>query len=116
MATFGAVVALVAGVLGLVALVGILWARFRTSADETTALLWKGNAEAEKARADRLEAELAAQRLQMADLIRRVETLEQENRVLRSINDYRDEINALRADISAALSQLPCQLIQKEDK
>lgn len=85
----GIIAGAVAAILTIAAIAGMIWARVRSSADETTAALWKGEAEAQKARADRLEAVLA-------DLARRVELLEDENRTLRALHDSREEMAQLR--------------------
>lgn len=73
--------------------------RWRSSADETTAELWKGEAEAYKAKAERLEAAFYA-------LERRVEHLESENRALRALHDSREEMLALRIAITEGFSDL----------
>lgn len=88
----GSVTGALVAVLTIGAAVGILWARMRSSADETTAVLWRGEAEAQKARADRLEAALAA-------LERRVDHLESENKTLRALHDGRDEMRLLRDEM-----------------
>jgi hypothetical protein len=51
------------------------YVRIRSSVDDQTAAIWKGEAEAQKARADRLEAALK-------ELTERVNRLEAENRHL----------------------------------
>ncbi|MEV6638095.1 hypothetical protein AB0M54_45970 [Actinoplanes sp. NPDC051470] len=79
----------VAGVVALVALIAVAVVRWRSTSDEETSRLWKGEAEAQKARADRLESGLA-------DLTRRMTALEEENRVLRSLYDSREEMAQLR--------------------
>lgn len=91
----GALVSLAA----IAALVGFVWARFRTSADETTSRVWKEEAEAQKARADRLEASLNS-------LAVRVERLEHENETLRDLATGKGELIALRADIGAGFARL----------
>jgi cell division septum initiation protein DivIVA len=92
--------------LSLVALLaasGIAIARFRTDTDNESARLWKENAEAEKNRADRLEATVR-------DLTSRVERLEVENDVLRSlvtgeraISDLSSVVIAQHQEVMAAL-------------
>ena len=94
-------------VLGLMALAGAVWGKFRTSADESTLAVWKGEAEAQKARADRLEAGLA-------DLTRRMAALEDENRVLRSLYDSREEMTQLRRVMTDGFTTLA--LLLKESR
>jgi hypothetical protein len=108
--TVSAIVGLILSVLAVGAIIATVWARFRTTADETTTVLYKAEAEAWKARAERLEAEFATYRTEMASqvasLASRVDSLEVENRFLRSQYDYREEIAAVRTDIR----NLPCQV------
>lgn len=50
------ILAAVGGVSGFLLIVGLIaaaFAKWRSTTDETTAALWKGEAEAQKARADR---------------------------------------------------------------
>ncbi|MFI8237609.1 hypothetical protein ACIF83_10210 [Streptomyces sp. NPDC085866] len=63
------------GGLASLAALGAAYVRVRSSVDDQTAQIWKGEAEAQKARADRLEAALS----ELAD---RVARLEAENRHL----------------------------------
>lgn len=95
----GSITGALIAVLTVGAAAGILWARMRSSADETTAGLWRGEAEAQKARADRLEAALAA-------LERRVDHLEAENKTLRALHSGRDEIQALRDEMRQGFAQI----------
>ena len=60
------------GVVGLLAASSVV---IRSSATKASAVAWKGEAEAQKARADRLEADLA-------DLKARVQALEREKQTL----------------------------------
>lgn len=103
----GSVAGVVAAVLTVGAAVGVLWARMRSSADETTAGLWRGEAEAQKARADRLEAALAA-------LERRVDHLEAENKTLRALHDGRDEMRALRDEMRRGFATIGDALAMKD--
>jgi len=78
-------------------------AKNRSDADREAAKTWRENAEAEKARADRLE-------LKVEDLTIRVQKVEAENQVLRSLASGETAIRALsqaiegnHAEIMAAL-------------
>jgi predicted ATPase len=71
-------VGLVLGACGGLIGVGTAFVRLRSETDTESARLWKENAEAEKTRADRLEATVR-------DLTARVERLEVENGMLRSL-------------------------------
>ncbi|MDG4826015.1 hypothetical protein O7635_29550 [Asanoa sp. WMMD1127] len=99
LAIAGTVIASLAGFLGLVALGGVFWARFRTAADETTAALWKEEAQAWKSKAERLEAAFAS-------LEKRVGHLEAENVMLRQLHDSRQEMADLRAAITDGFAGL----------
>jgi predicted ATPase len=71
-------VGLALGACGALIGVGSAFVRIRSETDTESARLWKENAEAEKTRADRLEATVR-------DLTARVERLEAENGMLRSL-------------------------------
>lgn len=73
--------------------------RWRSSSDETTAALWKEEAAAWKAKAERLDSSLAA-------LEKRVEHLESENKMLRALHDNREEMISLRIAITEGFSDL----------
>lgn len=94
---------------GSLATIGMLasaFVRWRSSSDETTGALWKGEAEAQKARADRLEDALNS-------LEKRVERIEQENETLRALHNYRDELSALRTGIDSVLASIACRVPEK---
>jgi cell shape-determining protein MreC len=79
-------------VLGATAVLGSLAAAFvkiRSSVDNQTAEIWKGEAEAQKARADRLETALT-------ELSERVARLEAENRHLSELVTGQAAISELR--------------------
>jgi FtsZ-binding cell division protein ZapB len=84
---------------------GAVWAKFRTSSDETTAKLWKEEAEAWKAKANRLEE-------MYSSLEKRVDHLENENRMLRELHDNKSEIAALRADVAQGFADLRVALTE----
>jgi len=76
----------------------------RSDAPAETARLWRENAEAERARAERLDAAVT-------ELTRRVDRLEAENAALRSvvsadkaIADLSARLDAARAEILAAIA------------
>lgn len=73
--------------------------RWRSSADETTGRLWKDEAEAWKAKAERLES-------MYTDLAKRVDNLESENRTLRALHDNREEMLALGKVITEGFADL----------
>ncbi|MDT0472789.1 hypothetical protein RM863_11695 [Streptomyces sp. DSM 41014] len=78
---------------GSLALLGALsaaYVRVRSSVDNATAEIWKGEAEAQKARADRLET-------QLEELAGRVARLEAENRHLSELVTGTAAISELRA-------------------
>lgn len=83
-----AVAGWVVGVLGLSAALGAAFVLFKSNVNKATTELWKGEAEAQKARGDRLESALA-------DLTVRVERVEQENKTLREMASASREIAAL---------------------
>jgi hypothetical protein len=81
-----------AWVFGALAVIGALaaaYVRVRSSVDNATAEIWKGEAEAQKARADRLEAELG-------ELSARVTRLECERETLLSVATGQAGIAELR--------------------
>jgi predicted ATPase len=69
---------LVLGICGALIGVGSAFVKIRSETDTESARLWKENAEAEKSRADRLEATVR-------DLTARVDRMEIENAALRSL-------------------------------
>jgi hypothetical protein len=99
----GTVVAVLAGLAGLAVIVGVLIARARNSADETTLAVWKGEAEAQKARADRLDAAVAA-------LTARVDKVEHENTLLKELVTGRQEIAELGRIVEARFTRLEALL------
>ncbi|MEU9975084.1 hypothetical protein [Streptomyces sp. NPDC051014] len=66
------------GALATLGALAAAYVRVRSSVDNQTAEIWKGEAEAQKARADRLEA-------QLAELTGRVQRLESEREMLISM-------------------------------
>lgn len=103
----------IAGVIwGGLATIGALAAavvRIRSDSDETTAALWKEEAEAWKARALRLDEAFTA-------LEKRVDHLESENKMLRALHDNREEMNALRDAITQGFSTLTNLLVIHQTK
>ena len=99
----GTVIAVLAGLATLAALVGLMIARARNSADDTTLALWKGEAEAQKVRADRLDSDLKA-------VIIRVEKLEHENSLLKELVTGRQEIAELARVTAARFDRLEALL------
>jgi len=75
------------------------WVRWRGGKTEETAKVWREEAAAWRAKAERMERELA-------DLRRRVERLEAENQVLRELHDSRAEIAALRETVNQSMAEL----------
>lgn len=97
-------VGFVASILGIAALIGAGIVVFRSAAAKATAELWRGEAEAQKARGDRLEQS-------MTDLTHRVEKLEEENKTLRSIATSGREITALTAEIGHLRDEVRLALV-----
>jgi predicted ATPase len=94
---------LVLGICGALVGVGSAFVKMRSETDTESARLWKENAEAEKTRADRLEATVR-------DLTTRVDRLEIENAALRSlvtgeraIADLSTLVTAHHTEVMAAL-------------
>lgn len=83
-----AVAGWVVGVLGLAAALGAAVVLFKSNVNKATTELWKGEAEAQKARGDRLQAAIT-------DLTLRVERVEQENKTLRELATAERAIGAL---------------------
>ncbi|MFI6609272.1 hypothetical protein [Streptomyces sp. NPDC050507] len=81
---------LVLSIIGATAGLGAAVARLRSEADNESARLWRENAEAERARGDRLEQALS-------ELQGRVTRLEAENAVLRSLATGAGAVEELRA-------------------
>lgn len=77
--------------------------RWRSGADETTKDLWREEAEAWKAKAERLE-------ILLGDLTRRVENLEAENQTLKALHDSRAEVLSLREAIMPVLADISARL------
>jgi predicted ATPase len=94
---------LVLGICGALIGVGSAFVKIRSETDTESARLWKENAEAEKSRADRLEATVR-------DLTARVDRMEIENAALRSlvtgeraIADLSSLVTAQHAEVMGAL-------------
>jgi cell shape-determining protein MreC len=84
-------------VFGALAAIGALasaYVKVRSSVDDTTANIWKGEAEAQKARAERLE-------MALSELSERVGRLEAENRRLAELVTGAAAIAELRALVIA---------------
>jgi hypothetical protein len=78
------------GSLAVLGALGAAYVRVRSSVDNATAEIWKGEAEAQKARADRLE-------MQLDELTGRVMRLESEREMLISMATGTAAIAELRA-------------------
>ena len=95
------------GALATLGALAAAYVRVRSSVDNQTAEIWKGEAEAQKARADRLEA-------QLDELSGRVERLEAEKRHLSELVTGQAAIAELRSLILAQHQELT-SLIRSED-
>lgn len=102
---------LILGVVGLLltiaALLGIFFVRFKNSADDERLAVWKGEAEAYKDKAERLEAE-------MKELTLRVTKCEHENELLREMVTGKKAIEDLRVDVNTGFSELKALLTERE--
>jgi hypothetical protein len=78
------------GCLAALGALGAAYVRVRSGVDNATAEIWKGEAEAQKARADRLE-------MQLEELTGRVARLEAENRHLSELVTGQAAIAELRS-------------------
>jgi hypothetical protein len=87
------------GALATVGALAAAYVRVRSSVDNQTAEIWKGEAEAQKARADRLEVALA-------ELSERVARLEAENRHLSELVTGQAAIADLKALVLAQHQEL----------
>lgn len=83
------------------------WARIRAGNGETTVSVWRDEASAWRAKAERLEQAIA-------ELTQRVDRLEAENRVLRTIADPRADMAALRSTLEHGFADLRA-LLGRED-
>lgn len=106
----GALLAILGGIVALAAVVGLVIARIRTSADESTLAIWKGEAEAQKARGDRLETMVTHLTTRADSLTTRVEKVEHENAVLRELVTGRQEIAELARVVDARLGKIEALL------
>src|SRR5690606_38542569 len=88
-------------VLGLVGLLAAAVTVWRSAGQTQASKIWREEAEAHKARGDRLEAGLADLRAEFAtyrdETSRRIEHLESENATLRELVTARDAISTLTA-------------------
>jgi TolA-binding protein len=87
------------GALATVGALAAAYVRVRSSVDNQTAEIWKGEAEAQKARADRLEA-------QLDELSGRVARLEAENRHLSELVTGQAAIAELRSIVMTQHQEL----------
>ncbi|MBK3559306.1 hypothetical protein JHN55_22825 [Streptomyces sp. MBT56] len=87
---FLGIAGVVFGALAAVGVLGAAYVRVRSDVDNATAEIWKGEAEAQKARADRLE-------VQFEELSGRVGRLEAENRHLSELVTGQAAIADLKA-------------------
>ncbi|MFD6970133.1 hypothetical protein [Streptomyces sp. NPDC059949] len=87
------------GALATFGAVGAAYVRVRSDTDNATAEIWKGEAEAQKARADRLEE-------QLKELTGRVSRLEAENRHLSELVTGQAAIAELKAVVTAQHQEL----------
>lgn len=97
------VAAFVWAALATVGAFGAAFVRWRSSVDETTTAVWREEAEAYKAKAERLE-------VLIRDLARRVSHLEAENTTLRALHDSRAEVLSLREAVMPALAEIAARL------
>lgn len=95
-------VSLWGGVLGVVGLIAAGFVVWKNSARSSAINLWRGEAEAHEARADRLEE-------QLKELTERVSTLERENAMLRDMVTQESAIK----EIAHQLSRIESLLISK---
>ncbi|MET9729332.1 hypothetical protein ABZZ79_01315 [Streptomyces sp. NPDC006458] len=96
------IMAIAGWVFGALAGIGALAAAFvkvKSNVDNATAEIWRGEAEAQKARADRLEAEFG-------ELSARVTRLEQERELLLSMATGQTAIVELRTAMTAQLDEI----------
>ncbi|MEV5080335.1 hypothetical protein AB0K74_16395 [Streptomyces sp. NPDC056159] len=87
------------GGLATLGALGAAYVRVRSSVDNATAEIWKGEAEAQKARADRLET-------QLDELTSRVARLEAENRHLSELVTGTAAITELKSIVVAQHQEL----------
>lgn len=87
------------GALAVLAALGAAYVRVRSSVDNATAEIWKGEAEAQKARADRLE-------MALKELTDRVARLEAENRHLSELVTGTAAIAELKTLVTAQHEEL----------
>lgn len=101
-----AIIAVVGMAIALAALFGVFVARYRTSKDDETLSIWRGEAEAWKEKAQRLETTLSAQQKSIDLLTDRINKVEHENEMLRELVTGRKAIEELHNEVSAGITEL----------
>jgi uncharacterized protein YlxW (UPF0749 family) len=87
------------GALGVIGTLAAAVVKVKSNVDNATAEIWKGEAEAQKARADRLEVELG-------ELSARVTRLEQERELLLSMATGQAAITELRTAMNSQFEEV----------
>lgn len=98
--------AIVGTAVALAALFGVFVAKYRTSKDDETLSIWRGEAEAWKEKATRLEQTLTAQQKSIDLLTDRINKVEHENELLRELVTGEKAIKELQAEITAGFAAM----------
>lgn len=99
----GEVVAFIWASLATLGVLAAAYVRWRAGGHTEAVTLWRDEAAAWRAKAERQDAAIA-------ELTRRVDHLETENRVLRTLHDSRAEMVALRDTVERKLTELTAML------
>lgn len=104
-----AILGVIFGAITILGLLATAYVRWRSSSVETTATLWKEEAEAWKAKANRLEE-------MYSSLEKRVDHLEAENRMLRELHDSKREIGELRLAMTEGFAEIKIAITKRSEQ
>lgn len=107
------ILAIVGTAVALAALFGVFVAKYRTSKDDETLNIWRGEAEAWKEKATRLETTLSAQQKSIELLTDRVNKVEHENEMLRELVTGQKRLEEIHTDLNTGLAELKTILVER---
>lgn len=110
------ILAIVGTAVALAALFGVFVAKYRTSRDDETLSIWRGEAEAWKEKATRLEQTLTAQQKSIELLTQRINKVEHENETLRELITGQKAIEEMHIELTAGFAEIKTLIKERNMK